>query len=523
MSDFDLTVEEIFANKNEFIQQARAFQSPESFNQTTIGGVIGTGISFLDIPNKGDRILGDPRARPLPFAFYRDMYRGGPTATDWIRKYEQETEDSWHERRQRLFPVNYTQQVVNKLVESEYGRPLIFEFLEKDDSPEQQAYDAWKKILNINSVRISQARQRAIDGHSILQVLWDEEKGQVRLKKILPEHWFPILGDTFEDIEAVIIEKPKRRFDRESNAFQNITRTEVYTQDDIGIWEADIRLDPPNNQVKLGFLPFVVWQGTRLTGFPLGDSLVRSAAELNHAVNIVANNIAEMIRYQGFSLLVIQGEVGGLEIDPKTGRATLRLSERAFLNVAADGGAASFETPNPKISESLEVLDKWTRYMFETSAIPLAAISPQQGHVESGVSRQISFQPLVEKVNELWTEDEFVERKLFRKMMATHNAFQTSEGAKLDLEVKFNIKEPQGAVMPIDETTKLSNTILSQDSGYITQEDALIRLNPFLTGKEIDMKLAELEKEKVKNQEEEDAKITNIMNGKNQLKEKEEA
>ncbi|MFW6164434.1 MAG: hypothetical protein ACODAJ_16815, partial [Planctomycetota bacterium] len=258
------------------------------------------------------------RARALhhePYALYRDFYVGGDRPLAYIRKNSRESDEHWLERLGRLVGANYCAPIVNKPVQAEYGGAVRRAVAD----PELQArLDAIARDNALHTFQLTTARQRAIDGTAIVQLYWataegrgtrGEGRGGVRLKHILPEHFFPVVTDDAGRIDAVIIDRSDGGASAASSSSSTRpwSRVEIYTPDDIAIYEGGERVNDPaglrfwQRPARYGVLPFVVFNGRRLVGDVLGASMLRGVAELNHALNESLNNVLEILRFQAFS------------------------------------------------------------------------------------------------------------------------------------------------------------------------------------------------------------------------------
>ncbi|MFW6107515.1 MAG: hypothetical protein ACOC8A_02380, partial [bacterium] len=155
-------------------------------------------------------------------------------------------------------------------------------------------------------------------------------------------------------------------------------------------------------------------------------------------LNESLNNVLEILRFQAFSLLVIQGGLHGVPTDAE-GRPDLAIGEAGFLNVDAEG-RVYFADPNPKIGEVLAVIDRLIGMMYETGSVPLAVVQPQQSHAESAAARQLQFMPLIDLVEELVTFDTACERELVEKALLVDHVHRAGP---LSLEA---LREAAGAV-----------------------------------------------------------------------------
>ena len=439
------------------------------------------------------------RARELhhePYALYRDFYTGGDRPLAYMRKNSRESDEHWLERLGRLVGANYCAPIVNKPVQAEYGGRVR----RSVGAPDLQArLDAIARANALHTFQLKTARQRAIDGTAIVQLYWTMEgrgssgagRGGLRLKHILPEHVFPIVTDDSERIDAVIIDHSDHasRVTRHEGA---PTRVEIYTPDDIAVFEDGVRVNEP---VGYGALPFVLFNGRRLVGDVLGHSMLRGIAELNHALNESINNVLEILRFQAFSLLVIQGGLHGLPTDAD-GRPKLAIGEAGFLNIDSEG-RVYFADPNPKISEVLAVIERLIGMMYETGSVPVAVVQPQQSHAESAASRQIQFMPLVDLVEELITHDTESERELIEKMLlidATHRSGPIGLGEVRERMGKVEIAFPR-TFLPTDEAARFELLRAKREAGLLNRRMMLAAERPEIGEEEIDALVAEIDRE----------------------------
>jgi hypothetical protein len=479
-----------------------------------------------------------------PYALYRDFYLGGDRPLAYIRKNSRESDEHWLERLGRLVGVNYCAPIVNKPVQAEYGGRVRRAV---GDAALQLRLDAIARRNSLHTFQLKTARQRAIDGAAIVQLYWSSlvvppsggssgterppkggttngEARAVRLKHILPEHFFPIVTDDHERLDAVIIDRRGGGHHRgqegqqdaggtrtaailaatgsQQDAGGTANRVEIYTPDDIAIYEDGRRINDPNGlrywekPARYGVLPFVVFNGRRLVGDVLGHSMLRGIAELNHALNESVNNVLEILRFQAFSLLVIQGGLHGLPLDAD-GRPKLAIGEAGFLNIDSEG-RVYFADPNPKISEVLAVIERLIGMMYETGSIPVAVVQPQQSHAESAASRQIQFMPLVDLVEELVTFDSESERDLIEKallMDAIHREGQTTLDAIRERMGRVEIEFPR-SFLPVDDLARFQLAQAQRDAGLLSRKMMLQTEHPEMSDEEIQALIAEIEQER---------------------------
>jgi len=393
------------------------------------------------------------------YGLYRDFYRGGSLPLGYVRRNPRESRRHWAERRGRLVGVNYCAPIVDKVVRAEYGRRVRRSV---EDAGAQVVLDGVARGNGLDSFQLGTARQRAIDGTCVVQVVWDEASGGVRLKHVLPECFFPVCGSDRERVDAVVVDAGAG-LDGGGRGVGAGRRVEVYTRDEVGVFVDGRRVYGAEGGVRYGVLPFVVFNGRRLVGDVFGMSLLRGIAELNGAVNEALNGMLEILRFQAFSLLVIQGAMDSLPVD-EDGRPRLAVSECGFLNVD-ENGRVYFVDPNPKIAEVLQVVESLIRMMFETGSVPVAVAQPQQSHAESAAARAIQFMPLVDLVTELMTLDGDSERELVELVL---RVFSVHSGRVLRpgrVEVGFG-----RGFLPADEEARLRMNVMAVEAGLRSRE-----------------------------------------------------
>jgi len=405
------------------------------------------------------------------YPLFRDFYRGGDLPLNYIRRNPRESRKHWTNRRGRLVAVNYCAPIVDKTVRAEYSRRVARNV---ENEAAQEALNRVTAANALHTFQLRTARQRAIDGTCIVQLYWDESAGTVRLKHVLPEHFYPVCLSDHERIDAVIIDRDAI----EGVAFGADSlsrRVEIYSPNEVGVFEQGRRVNDPEDreaavrEASYGMLPFVIFNGQRLVGDVFGTSLLRGIAEVNHAINEALNDVLEILHFQAFSLLVIQGALDSLPVD-EDGRPRLSISESGFLNID-ENGRVYFVDPNPKISEILEVLESLIRMMFETGSVPLAAARPQQSHAESAAARQVQFMPLIDMVTELQTFDRESEEELIEKIMRMYSVH-----TGIDLQPgRIDVRFPR-SFLPADDEARQRMNIEAMNAGLKTKEQIVAEM-----------------------------------------------
>ncbi len=435
------------------------------------------------------------------YAIMRDFWIGGHNALRHIHKHQRETDQHWRERRKRLVGANYTRPIIDKIARVEYGGHVV----RRLGDPELQArWDAAAAANKVGTFQLRTARQRGIDGCCIVQLYWDEAAGRVRWQHVLPEHFLPVVlpGDNYDEISAVIIDRqlaadqtaPRHRVREDEpsppSGARATRRVEIYTPEEVGVWIDGRKVEGKalrwwERQAQYGCLPFVIFNGPLLVGDVLGYSLARGIVEINHFINRHLSNLSEIIDYQAFSLLVVKMGLSGMPLDAD-GRPLVDVGADKFLMVG-EGGDAHFISPQPKISEILDVLDRMIGVMYETGSVPVAAVQPQQSHAESGVSRQIQFMPLRDLVKELQTQDIESERELVAKTLlleAVHRGERRSYEDALERTADLQVVYPE-TYHPVDEASRVELYMARREARLESRRMQLRREHPELSDEAI--------------------------------------
>lgn len=500
---------------------------PDSTASLTVETIVANLKAFMDAASKLHR---------EDYPTNRDYYYGGKQALRHISKHRREEDAEWVQRRARLIGVNVCGVIVDKLVSAQYGTAATRSF-DNDALADEFAEAVPADVLHRS--RIDTARQRAIDGVAILHLYWDAEAERVAWKHELPEHFFPIVMGDYDRIDAVIIDRSGRagsggriRYfaddtypdkaqgqynpaagdrpaDTTTTQLEGTRIIEVYTPTESAVVKVTIgskgaidrakvvEQEAGVEQIEFGCLPFMLWNGKRLVGDLFGSSAIHGVTEINAAVNRELSNLDQIIDVQTFSLLVIQGSIPNLPTDAK-GFPRLDVGTDSFL-MLDEQGKVYYADPNPKISETLEVINALVELAMSAGRVPMVVVQPQQAHAESGISRQIQFLPLIDLITELETLDlrserEFAARALLIQRRMSGQAEMTlaaveeaMAGFKVDWSENF---------YPTDEATRLEVYQMRRDLDLESRRQQVKRENPDLDDEAIDLLIEEIDAEK---------------------------
>lgn len=466
------------------------------------------------------------------YLIMRDFYLGAEHALRHINKHQREDWHSWELRRKRLVGANYCAPIVDKIARSEYGFDVVRNL---HDDGLQARWDAIARANRAGTFQLLTARQRAIDGTCIVQMYWDEDRKRTCWRHVQPENFFPIVlpGDNYDEVSAVVILRDTtaqdiggthRLRDTEGSGDegnQNINtergdrvlrslgrddvgkehRVEIYTPEAIAVWEGNQRvgtsaLKPWEHVASYGTLPFVVFNGKTLVGDVFGYSFARGIVELNHFINRHLSNLSQIIDYQAFSLLVVNGGITGLSANDLE-QINLNLNYNKFL-VTGEGGDAKYVNPQPRIQEIVDVINKTIEMMFEVGNVPLAAVKPQQSHEESGISRQVQWMPLRDLVEELHTQDRWAERDLIAKSLHIDAVHRGDAGTFESMEerlVQAEIAYPK-RYLPVDRATDVEVYTMRHEAGLEGRKERMAEEHPEMDEPEIEAKMREIDDEK---------------------------
>lgn len=266
--------------------------------------------------------------------------------------------------------------------------------------------------------------------------------------------------DNQEEIDAISLVTVKTALQGKNPQDPNVKRyldAQIWTNESVVEYEDGKRMKVEANQY--GFLPFVAFKGEEVYNQFLGHAPATAVVNLNGDINQQLTNVSYMIKMQAGSPIVVKGfERGeGLQVHPG-----LAISLPA-------GGDASVLNFNPKINESLAMIQYLEEKIYEHASIPKISIVGDSS-ATSGKQLQIKWSPLINVFKEKSSRYEFYELKLANMILAVNGLPQLTD---------INVKYPEEAILPL--TDDMSEVKLQMDMGLVTPIDVMLTMNPYLT------------------------------------------
>lgn len=237
---------------------------------------------------------------------------------------------------------------------------------------------------------------------------------------------------------------------------ERLIMQQVWTNEGVVTWEGKTNVQSDAN--TLGFLPFVNFQGEEVWGNFIGHPPAELVRNINQVINQVWTDLAYMIKMQAGTPIVIEGYKSGEPVQMQPGQALT-------LPVGASAGVLNL---NPKINESLAVLQELEEKLFETSSVPKVSIVGGEGN--SGRELLVRWFPIVDVYREKSVRYEKYEFNLANLILRM---------ADLEPIIKLDIQYPGEENLPLSP----SEENLEQDIvlGIRSPLDEIMRRKPNLT------------------------------------------
>lgn len=354
--------------------------------------------------------------------------------------------------------LNIVAPIIKKKVSLLYNRTLTREFIGPRKSV--SFLESFYKQIKIDRILHNVDLASELTGTGLIFVGIDEAN-QTYLR-IYDAADFSVIEneDNQEDIEAISLVTVKVALEGNNPKDPQAKRyldTQIWTNDSIVEYKGGIREVVKKNE--FGFLPFVAFKGEEVYNQFLGHAPATSIVNLNADINQQLTNVNYMVKMQAGSPIAITGfERGeGLQVHPG-----LAIS----LPVGATANVLQF---NPKISESLAIIQYLEEKIYEHASIPKISIVGDS-QATSGKQLQIKWSPLINVFKEKSSRYEYYELKLANMILAV-NGLPELEG--------INVKYPEEAILPL--TDDMTEVQVQMEMGLTTPIDQLLRMNPYLT------------------------------------------
>lgn len=275
------------------------------------------------------------------------------------------------------------------------------------------------------------------------------------------------LVDTLDDQASTIdLKNPHTR---------RVLQQQVWTPDAIVRYDGSMEEDDYGHQKlvssetnELGFIPFVNFMGEEVPDQFVGSAPGELVRKANHHINQSLTHIMHMIKMQSHTPIVFQGMKKGESIVVHPGQG---------INIPADAAASTLAL-NPKINETLAVIEFLEDRIYTTSSVP--RISVEGGEGESGRELMIRWHPLLQVFHEKSVRFNKYELDLANMILAV---------AGYEPIEHVDIEWPEDEILPLSQ----AEDTLERDIqlNIKTPADEITRRHPDLTEEEALEELAE--------------------------------
>jgi hypothetical protein len=379
---------------------------------------------------------------------------------------------------------NYTQLVVSQYIMGVFGQdPNVM-----INVPEAQAWWDLQTIENPMFNRLSYFRMAQqiseLSNSCVIIPKWDEYNKTITLEQIKGER-----VEIYPDDEnpgqmgLVVISYMYDRGYETKDAGRFWRRIELYCKELIQVWNVDI-------ERKLAYLdydepnPYIDDRGrqiipvTVLTPMPdpdsfMGSSGIDQTVKINDAFNQLWMDLIHMVKYQSFSILVVDsGELGSESDETK-----IIVSPRHYIS--GTGVKASYAIPAADIDGCLKVIESIKKELLDLSRLPVFMLAGSGGgSAESGISLRIKRLP----TTQLWEERQGVYGQqyvdLVRKSFVVGNAHTGRKFPVNKLGISIDWGRPE-EIMSAEE--EMRATLWRMNHGLVTAVDLMTQENPSMS------------------------------------------
>jgi len=282
--------------------------------------------------------------------------------------------------------VNLTNPIISKRSSLLYTKPLVREFDGASSSVnklEEVYYN-----LKIDDILHQVDLGAELTGTCLIFVGMND-KGDIVLVPYDASHFSVVTLTDNKTIEALQLISINDIVEGDSNArnprinVRRVIDSEIWTNNYIYRMRDGIQAKNPDRN-ELGYIPFIAFKAQEVLSQYLGHSPATSVRQLNGYYNQMATNLGYMIKMQSATPVVLNGfsQGEGISVHPGTALS---------LPVGATAGALQL---NPKIKETMEVLQYFEEKLYETSGVPKITIIGESSGSTSGVQLLIKWAPI---------------------------------------------------------------------------------------------------------------------------------
>lgn len=354
--------------------------------------------------------------------------------------------------------LNVTKPIIHKRTSMLYSRPLVREWEGPDESANflEQVY----KDNHVDTLLRRVDLLSELTGSALLHPLPDDSlPGGFRLV-LYDATQFSVVGNDGDSSTADAISLIKV-VDRlvDSGAVTEHGRTtpqiektilqQIWTPETVEVFEGDNKKTTEDN--PLGFLPFVNFQGEEVHDQYIGFPVATIIRKLNAHINQLLTHVGYMTKMQAGTPIVFRGFKSGETVVVHPGRA---------INIPTDADADVLKL-DPKIQETLDVVDYLEDRLYTTSSVP--KISVEGGEGESGRELMVRWFPLLQVFQEKTNRFNRYELQLANMILTIAGKEPmedvnikwpeeqvlplSPEEETLERDIKFNIKSPVDEIM----------------------------------------------------------------------------
>ena len=243
---------------------------------------------------------------------------------------------------------------------------------------------------------------------------------------------------------------------RAAPQIEKVILQQIWTPETVQVFEGNNQKITEEN--PLGFLPFVNFQGEEIHDQYIGFPQATIVRKLNREINQLLTHVGYMVQMQAGTPIVFSGFKSGETIVVHPGRA---------INIPTDAAADVLKL-DPKLEETLKVIEYLEDRLYTTSAVP--KISVEGGEGESGRELMVRWFPLMQVFQEKTNRFQRYELNLGNMILAI---------AGLPLMEDVNIKWPEESLLPLSaEEENLERDIKLSIKSPV---DEIMRRNPHMT------------------------------------------
>lgn len=350
----------------------------------------------------------------------QQAYNGGKYLTDpdngWILRQPGEDIEKWEERKTRLrLSKNPCRLIPDKI--TSYMCAGQVRITCNDATVQKVVDDAYKNNQWPTLHRRQVERLTSIFGTVVVGPYIHTRTRSIRMRWFRIDEVYPVLNQLEAmDLDALMVVRPWQDFQGSYKHFNEVIDIWTPTERDriTSGYSADdgtpfVKFsDIPEDRINaMGCIPFTKFDARPSadvnTWFSLSD--IHEAMETLKLILEQTNSLAEVVRMQGFSTLVIKGNASK-KVMPQSPTDALVLED------PESGQSADYIMPGAPILDLSKINEQDYQCAYENEGVPFVIISSEQ-QPESGVALKIKSKPIVDLVEERKQRRVGAEKELF--------------------------------------------------------------------------------------------------------------